>query len=383
MTPADVLAPPLAAPGRIGRIPVRNIWFLFLYASDLSRFTDRFDAALMEDDADLSALVARILTSAVEHRLRRNLSRGYQRQEAVLTRVRGRIDLIGTESRRLLERGRVACRFEAFTVDTPRNRLVRTALEGMAGRVRDRVLSRRCRSLAADLDRAGVSSRPPTRRELEIDVIGRNEVEDRLMVAAARLALDLALPAEDAGPVSLAGAERDAVAARKLFERAAAGLYAIELPTGWRVKRGTPFGWSIEAATPGVRAILPTMRADIVLENPAAGRRIVIDTKFTGIMTPGWYREQSLHSGYLYQLYAYLRSQTGKDAMADTAEGLLLHPSVDAEVDETVVIQGHRMRFATVDLTASPARIRARFLEVVLSPDAACGQEKSPTRAPG
>ena len=51
------------------------------------------------------------------------------------------------------------------------------------------------------------------------------------------------------------------------------------------------------------------MRTDIVLDNNATGQRIVIDTKFTAILTEGWYRKESLKSGYLYQIYAYLRSQ--------------------------------------------------------------------------
>jgi 5-methylcytosine-specific restriction enzyme subunit McrC len=34
------------------------------------------------------------------------------------------------------------------------------------------------------------------------------------------------------------------------------------------------------------------------------------------------------------------------------------------EVDESVVIQGHRLRFATVDLTASHADLRERLLQL-------------------
>jgi 5-methylcytosine-specific restriction enzyme subunit McrC len=34
------------------------------------------------------------------------------------------------------------------------------------------------------------------------------------------------------------------------------------------------------------------------------------------------------------------------------------------EVDESVLIQGHRLRFATVDLTASHADIRDRLLQL-------------------
>lgn len=35
-----------------------------------------------------------------------------------------------------------------------------------------------------------------------------------------------------------------------------------------------------------------------------------------------------------------------------------------SEVDESVVIQGHRLRFATVDLTASHADLRERLLRL-------------------
>ena len=47
-------------------------------------------------------------------------------------------------------------------------------------------------------------------------------------------------------------------------------------------------------------------------------------------------------NGYKYQIYAYLRSRVGPgDAPADSANGLLLHPSIGDMVDETVRIQGH------------------------------------------
>ena len=107
------------------------------------------------------------------------------------------------------------------------------------------------------------------------------------------------------------------------------------------------------------------MRTDVVLVHAFTGRRIVIDTKFTSIVTSGRYRDETLRSGYVYQIYAYLQSQFGRgDPLADCASGLLLPPSVGDTVDETVVIQGHGIRFATVDLTASPREIRSQLLRL-------------------
>ncbi|MFM8524195.1 MAG: hypothetical protein ACKOCM_01000 [Cyanobacteriota bacterium] len=44
---------------------------------------------------------------------------------------------------------------------------------------------------------------------------------------------------------------------------------------------------------------------------------------------------------------------------------MLHHPAIDTEVDESVSIQGHRLRFSTVDLTASHADLKGRLLQLV------------------
>ena len=113
---------------------------------------------------------------------------------------------------------------------------------------------------------------------------------------------------------------------------------------------------------------MPQMQTDIVLDGPPAdehghGHRIVIDTKFTSILKTGRSGSQGLKSGYIYQMYAYLRSQeSDSDPGSLDSSGLLLHPSVGEDVDESAVIQGHRIRFATVDLAADSTAIRAQLI---------------------
>ena len=356
-----------SASGYVGRIPVRNIWLLLLYASDLFRLHGK-DAVDLEDNPDdLPDLVAEILANAVEERQRRQLSLGYRVREADLNRVRGRIDALATERRQLLLRGLVACRFDELTIDTPRNRFVRAALEGVSRLVGQPGLRRRCRKLAADMKSMGVSGTPPTRHQMSSDRFGRHDAGDRYMVAAAKLAFDLALPTEVSGRNALPLPDREERWARRLFERAVGGFYRVVLSSrAWGVSTDGALTWDIEKSTPGIDRILPNMRTDIVLDERLSGRRIVIDTKFTSILKSGWYRDETLSSAHLYQIYAYLRSQVGRgDQSADEAEGLLLHPAVGESVDESVIIQGHRIRFATVDLAASTSVIREQLLRFV------------------
>ena len=279
--------------GCIGYIPVRNIWLLLLYASQLYRELPASGRVELEQAPDhIPYLVAEILANAVERRLRRNLSHGYQRRWADLNRVRGRIDLFRTERRQLLQRGSVACIFDELTVDTPRNRYVKVALTHIAGVVskfaKHPDLERRCRDLAFRLERAGVVGYLHSRHAGTAAVltnVGWVDVHERQMLAAARLALNLSIPTEQSGLALLPNVNRSETTGWKLYEDAVAGFYDVALSLrGWKVKQGSHIQWPTSDPTPGLYAIMPEMITDIVLERrehstPPAGQRIVIDTK--------------------------------------------------------------------------------------------------------
>lgn len=369
MVTAVNLNPAPATPGYIGRIPVRNIWLLFLYASQLYRELPASQRVALEDAPDdIPDLVAKILAKAVECRLRRNLSHDYQRRHDDLNRVRGRIDLFRTENRQLLQRARVACIFDELTVDTPRNRYVKAALLRLASVVNRPELASRCRNLAARLERAGVRTELDPRRlrrDATPDNLGWTDSEERQMLAAARLAFDLRIPTEQSGSVLLAIPDRNANQGWKLYEAAVAGFYQVVLKErGWRVRAQSGITWPMENPTSGLSAIMPGMTRDIVLESP--NRRIVIDTKFTSIVTTGQYGNETFKSGNIYQLYAYLGSQeNAAGPLSLQSTGVLLYPSLGVDYDESASIQGHRIRFATVDLSAATQTIRKQLLRIV------------------
>lgn len=348
-------------------IPVRNLWLLLVYAFDLAQFHERFDG-LADESADLPELLARLLCVVVERRLHKNLTRAYVPKAQVLSRVRGRIDWLPTEAGMLLQRGEVACRFEDLTYNTPRNRLVRTALVTMAGRVSDSGLARDCRTLGRQLETLGVGIGRPSRGEMARERVSRHDAEDRLMMTVAEMALDLVLPGEIQGAASATRLERDEKLLRKIFEKSVAGICKGELhgKDGWRVHPQRSLLWDTANQTAGFMDWLPQMSADVVLERHApdgALHRIVVETKFADALTLNAYAAERFKSGHLYQLYAYLRTQTEHGVDAES-EGVLLYPVVDKEIDEWATIQGHRLRVATVDLRAEVTALKTRIVDV-------------------
>ena len=189
--------------GLVGRIPVRNLWLLMLYASDLYQSDGLGNVGVEESPDDLPDLIAEVLAGAAELRVRRRLTSGYRRCDRDLHRVRGRVDILASERRHLLARGMIACQFEELSVDTPRNRLVRGALAGIARLVSQSSLAHRCRTLDREMAMMGVSNAVPTRAQFSVERLGRHDARDAPMLAAARLALDMAIPTEAPGANAL------------------------------------------------------------------------------------------------------------------------------------------------------------------------------------
>lgn len=354
--------------GYVGRIPVKNLWLLMAYGSDFSITNTSKSVSVIDNPDNLPDLIAELLNLAVDKRLRRSLNSGYADRHCEIPRVRGRIDTLKTESKLLLSRGLVACDYQELTTNTPRNRYVRGALDIISKLTSKRELSRASRELSRVMEFNGVGKDVPSLTELSRDRFGRHDFADKSMVDLAKLAYQVALPSEKIGNFPIPDPSREEHWVRRLFEKAVAGFYRHSLSgESFRVKTGTPLTWPCQSLSETLKEVFPSMRADIIVDDIAQGKRLVIDTKFNQILTKGWHRQETLRSGYLYQIYAYLRTQedSGND-MDKNAAGLLLHPSIGELLHETIELQGHRISFATLDLTQDIQQIKSA-LKLILT----------------
>ncbi|MCG3841908.1 5-methylcytosine-specific restriction endonuclease system specificity protein McrC [Psychrobacter sp. Ps1] len=357
----------------IDGIPIRNLWVLILYASDSYKELGIDHVAVEDNPEDIPDLIAQILCKRVKQRIQQNLSYGYQTQFNVLDRVRGRIDLLNTERHMLLERGKVACYFDELNVDTPRNRYVRAALKRIAKIVKNTKIAKKCRLLDMQLKHMGVSRVHVAHHKVPTERFGNHDIRDKPMVIAARLAFDIAFPTEDEGTIQLYQPNRAKKEwLRLLFQNGIAGLYEFTLPKeSWKVTKGKEKKWQFITKKLDNDVHFPSMKTDIIIDNIRTKHRIVIDTKFSKITKIRSYPDReynSLNSENIYQIYAYLRSQEsdGKEtSINNNATGLLLYPLTDRDINSYVVIQGHKIQFATVDLRLGVKEIKERLLHLV------------------
>ena len=117
----------------LDKIPVRNWWHMLLYAWDLVEFKDRFDAEI-KDAPDLRALLTAILVYLTKRQIRRGLRGDYVERSEELRGVRGRIDFAQTLRGMSIYRGRLHCEYEEFTLNVPRNQIIRSTLNDSLNR---------------------------------------------------------------------------------------------------------------------------------------------------------------------------------------------------------------------------------------------------------
>jgi 5-methylcytosine-specific restriction enzyme subunit McrC len=168
------------------------------------------------------------------------------------------------------------------------------------------------------------------------------------------------MPTEDVGSRKLYGIDRDLKFLWKLFESFVASFLDLRL-TDWKVLTQRTMYWPAE----NNNEFLPVMKPDIVMRNIRSGQLVVIDTKFTGnVLTTGQFGNLTFNRDHLFQIYAYLRSQEEESDHHRSATGMLLYPSVHFHLSDQTRIQGHSLRWETVDLTSPWQQIEAALFKL-------------------
>lgn len=348
-------------------IPVRNLWLLQLFASDFQPRGRYVDSGSEHVPDDIPVFVSMILADEVSSRLNTGLTTGFNRTSRTVNRVRGKIDLLATARFQLLDRGKIYCHFDQIDHDILGNRLILAALRRAS---RFPSTDPRCARLADELARAGVSDQEPTRQERKELKNQRQLSRDRQMITAAELMLDLSIPEPGAGAAPVVAPKDEDGYLRTLFEKAVGGFYArFFRPRGWAVQTGKWLRWNEVEFTPGMSAILPKMQTDIILRPPSRPP-IIVDTKFTRVTRANQYTQERLKSEYLYQMYAYVRSQEENPEFGPATTGLLLHPVVDGHIREWTFIGAHAFGVATVDLSGTYSEMVEQLRTVVETPNA-------------
>ena len=304
-------------------IPIRNLYYLFLYAWD--RFSEGSQIDVGSDASpDLPNLLARVLASGVRGQFGRGLDKGFVKMVDELSFPRGKFLLPDTVKRSNLGSGRAVCQFDELHIDTRANRILRAAIRRL------HLAPDIAADLALELRRLdarlrGVARFPLTPELFRSLQLTRSHGQYGLLMDVCRLVMYLSLPDERGESYRFCDVLEDETRMSTVFENFVRNFHRLEQD---HYSVGADIiSWPVVCAGPNQVAYLPAMITDVTLRS--ADRMIIVDTKFykDTFVTGRFGGHPKVRADHLYQLQSYLEHGS-PDSGGVSSEGILLYPSI-------------------------------------------------------
>lgn len=324
-------------------IRIQNIYYMLAYAFQVLREQGYRDMAT-EEFSNTAELCAAILARGVSLQLKRGLGHEYIDRTDTLSTLRGKVEVTESVKTRSLLRRQMVCSYDEYSVDTQMNRILKTTMALLVRSDIDRARKKELKRLLVYFGEVGETDL------LSVDWhmrFGRNNQTYRMLMNVCWLVAKGLLQTQADGTFRLMGF-LDEQRMSRLFEKFILEYYRREHS---ELNVGAPYiSWVLDD---DFDDMLPAMRSDIALVRD--GTVLIIDAKYYSHITQHQFDKRSVHSGNLYQIFAYVKNKEAELARAGVphdVSGMLLYARTDEDVLPDVVYQmsGNQVSVKTLDL---------------------------------
>jgi len=339
-------------------IPVRNIYYLLLYAWGHFKSGGVRDVGA-DQSPDLPNLLGKVLNDGTHRLLRRGLDRGYIEVTEETRSPRGKLRFDVMSKQQTMLRGFAVCDLDELTPDVLHNQVLKASLLSLAT-CTDVKKDLRNELMASARRMGGVS---PIRLSADIFhrvQLSRNTLQYGFLMRVCELVFHSLLPDEKGSGSKFQSILEDETRMSTIFEDFLRNFYRSELPGYSAASEIMP--WFAEAENTADLAFLPIMKTDITLRSDA--RTIVADAKYYKEILAGGRYAPKVRSAHLYQLSTYLAHVREKEPRQDLS-GLLIYPSSGQSLRLTYRLLGTPVIVATVDLSAEWPVIHAELIKLI------------------
>lgn len=339
-------------------IPVRNIYYLLLYAWGHFKGSGVENVGA-DESPDLPTLLAKVLIEGVNRLIRRGLDRGYLQTTEETRTPRGRLRLDLIAKRQTLLRGIAVCDVDELTPEVLHNQIIKSTLLSLSNC--DAV----SKSMRHDLSMVALRMSGVSTVRLSADLfhrvqLSRNTSQYSFLMRVCELIFHSLLPDSLGAGAKFQSVVEDDLRMPSLFEDFLRNFYSQELDC--RSVGSEIMKWDAEAHHAPDLDFLPAMKTDITIR--FTDRIIIADAKFYKDALKGGRYSTKVQSAHLYQLSAYLAHMKAKESDTSLA-GVLIYPANGQSIRLHYRLLGVPVSVVTVNLASDWRDIHHELLDIV------------------
>lgn len=334
---------------------IKNIYYMLSYAFQVLKQSN-YDEVASEKFERVQDLFAAILSKGAAQQLKQGLYREYVTERETLSAMRGKLDLPETMRNRIQRKQKLACEFDELSENNLLNQILKTTLHCLLkddGVDPDRKTALKKILVFFDgIDLLEPSGIPWSRLHYR-----RHNRNYELLMNICYFVLDGMLQTTDRGEYKMAAFSDEHMA--RLYEKFILEYYRQHHTYLTEVK-AAQVKWNLTGDGAGsMIRFLPIMQTDVFLRMKE--RILIVDAKYYGKSLQQQFDKHTLHSGHIYQIFAYVKNQDR--ANTGNVAGVLLYAKTDEAIAPDCMFNmgGNQIGAKTLDLNVDFRVIAAQL----------------------
>lgn len=334
---------------------IKNIYYMLAYAFKVLR-QKNYDNIAAEDFDNVQDLFAAILAKGVSQQLKQGLYREYITKNEDLSILRGKLDIYGTIKNQIQRKILLSCEYDELSVNNIFNQILKTTITVL---VKDTGVKKSHKAelkkivlFFNEVDEIGLSN-----IRWESLIYQRNNQNYEMLMNVCYFVLDGMIQTTNKGNYRMMSFSDEHI--HRLYEKFVLEYFRQHY-SYLSEARAAQVKWDLSSDTEeSMIRFLPVMQTDIFLRYRE--QILIIDTKYYGHTMQIQYDKATLHSGNMYQIFAYVKNQDVKNT--GNVSGMLLYAKTEEAItpDCSYVMSGNKISVKTLDLNKEFKLIAAQL----------------------
>ncbi|NLL96973.1 MAG: 5-methylcytosine-specific restriction endonuclease system specificity protein McrC [Clostridiaceae bacterium] len=338
-------------------IPIQNVYYMLSYAFQVLN-AQGYKNIATERFHNTAELMAAILAKGIAIQIKRGLGKEYIPQTEALSALRGKLDIAESIKTQAILKKQMVCTYDDFSVNGTMNRIIKATVELLLKSDISKTRKKELRKLMVFF----LDVEPIDLYSVNWNIqYNRNNQTYRLLISVCYLVVKGLLQTNSDGSIRLMDF-LDEQRMHRLYEKFILEYYRKEFPE--ITANASKIPWQLDD---GNGTMLPEMNTDIMLTY--GNRVLIIDAKYYTHTAQSQFGKHTLHSGNLYQIFAYVKNKDYELAdKSHEVSGMLLYAKTDEEVfpDNQYLMSGNKITVKTLDLNCDFTDI-AKQLNAIVS----------------